>query len=49
MVICDSKFSLGLLYMYIFDVVSPGLDRFLSISQEIAWEEHLRNYLFCVE
>jgi len=22
---------------------------FLSTSQEISWEEHLRNYLFCVE
>ena len=40
--------SLGLLYSFV--VLSPGFDFcFLSTSQEIGWEEHLRNDLFCVE
>jgi len=29
-----------------YDVIVKGL---LSTSQEIGWEEHLRNNLFCVE
>jgi len=33
-----------------FVVVSPGFDFFfLSTSQEIGWEEHLQNDLFCVK
>jgi len=42
--------SLGLLY--IFGVISPGFClpvSFLSTSQEIGWEEHLRNDLLCIE
>ena len=40
--------SLGLLYilwlfLWVYDFC------FLSTSQEIGWEEHLRNDLFCVE
>jgi len=37
--------------LYIFVVVSPGFRSlfFFNFSQQIGWEQRLRNDLFCVE
>ena len=46
----DYLCSVSLCLLYIFVVISPGfLFFFLSTSEEIGWEEHLRSNLLCVE
>jgi len=41
--------SLGLLYIFVVISARVCFFRFLSTSQEISWEERLRNDPFCVE
>jgi len=41
--------SLGLLYILWLFLLVFRLFCFISTSQKIGWEEHLRNYLVCVE
>jgi len=46
LVIC---ISLGLLYIFVVHFRGFDFVVFFSTSQEIGWEEHLRNDLFCVK